>query len=84
VERAYGLEIPRTLEEACAPDRAAQVVHDMQVGILRQLTDGSEVLSRGVKVLGAARRAGLRVFFMRYMSRPKELSGVFQLRMAMV
>src|SRR5262245_40097851 len=55
----------------------------MQAGILRQLKDGPEVLSQVVKVLRAAREAGVRVFFMRHMSLPKELSGVFQLRMAM-
>jgi hypothetical protein len=35
LERAYGLEIPQSLEEACNPDRVALVVYDMQVGILR-------------------------------------------------
>jgi nicotinamidase-related amidase len=34
-------------------------------------------------VLQAAREAGVRVIFMRHMSLPKELTGVFQLRMAM-
>jgi biuret amidohydrolase len=83
LERAYGLEIPQSLEEACNPDRVALVVYDMQVGILRQLKKGPEVLSQVIKVLQAAREARLRVFFMRHMSLPKELSGVFQLRMAM-
>jgi biuret amidohydrolase len=83
LERAYGLEIPQSLEETCKPDRVALVIYDMQVGILRQLKDGLEVLTQVVNVLRAAREAGLRVFFMRHMSLPKEVSGVFQLKIAM-
>jgi biuret amidohydrolase len=83
VERAYGLEIPGSLEEACRPERTALVVYDMQVGILGQLRDGAAVTARVLQVLQATRAAGLRVFFMRHMSLPKELAGVFQLRMAM-
>jgi nicotinamidase-related amidase len=71
------------LEESCNPDRVALVVYDMQVGIVHQLKRGSEVVSQVVKLLAAAREAGVRVFFMRHMSLPKELSGVFQLKMAM-
>jgi nicotinamidase-related amidase len=55
----------------------------MQVAIIRQLKNGREVVTRVKLVLDAARAAGLRVFFMRHMSLPKEASGVFQLRMAM-
>jgi nicotinamidase-related amidase len=83
VEKVFGLEIPRTLDEACTPQRTALIVYDMQVGILRQLPRGAEVLRKVVDVLHAARAAGLRVFFMRHMSLPKELAGVFQLRQAM-
>jgi biuret amidohydrolase len=83
MQRAYGLEVPETLEEACAPSRTALVVYDMQVGILRQLATAESVTSRVLEVLGAAREAGVRVFFIRYMSLPRELMGVFQLRMAM-
>jgi len=82
LEKTFGLEIPETLEEACNPARMALVVYDMQVGILRQLRRGAEVTAKVVEVLRAAREAGLRVFFMRHMSLPKELAGVFQLRMA--
>jgi hypothetical protein len=32
MERAFGLEIPRTLEELCRPERLALVVYDMQAG----------------------------------------------------
>jgi nicotinamidase-related amidase len=83
LERAYGLEIPQTLEEACDPRRLALIVYDMQAGILRQIKNGSEITSKVMEVLQAAREAGVRVIFMRHMSLPKELTGVFQLRMAM-
>jgi nicotinamidase-related amidase len=83
VEHAYGLEIPQTIEEACDPRRVALIIYDMQIGILRQLSDGERIIGQVGKVLGAAREAGLRVFFMRHMSLPKEVAGVFQLRMAM-
>ena len=83
MERAYGLEIPETLEEACDPARLALVVYDMQVGILRQLRDGAEIVARVADVLDAARDAALRIVFTRHMSLPNELAGVSQLRMAM-
>src|SRR4029450_737347 len=83
MERAFGLEIPRNLAEACSPQRTALLVYDMQVGVVRQLPNGPEIIARVKLVLDAARAAGLRVFFMRHMSLPKEVSGVFQLRMAM-
>src|SRR6516225_7820151 len=82
MEKAYGLEIPESLEEACSPQRTALLVYDMQVGILRQLRDGVVITAKVVEVLQAARGAGLRVFFMRHMSLPRELAGVSQLRMA--
>ena len=82
MEKAYGLEIPESLEEACSPRHTALLVYDMQVGILRQLRDGVVITAKVVEVLQAARGAGLRVFFMRHMSLPRELAGVSQLRMA--
>jgi biuret amidohydrolase len=83
LQRAYGLEVPQNLKEACDPQRLALVVYDMQVGILRQIQGGDAVTANVAKVLRAARDAGIRVFFLRHMSLPKELMGVFQLRMAM-
>src|SRR5215468_3150858 len=83
MERAYGLEIPQNLAEACNPRRTALLVYDMQVGIIRQISNGPEIVARVKLVVEAARTAGVRVFFMRHMSLPKEASGVFQLRMAM-
>jgi biuret amidohydrolase len=41
------------------------------------------VKGRVVEVLNAAREAGIRVFFFRHMSLPKEVMGVLQFRMAM-
>jgi nicotinamidase-related amidase len=83
LEKAYGLEIPQTLEETCDPQRLGLIVYDMQVGILRQMKNGAEITAKVTEVLRVARDASVRVFFMRHLSLPKELSGVFQLRMAM-
>lgn len=83
MQHAFGLDIPRTLEEVCHPHRMALVVYDMQIGILRQIKNGQEITAQVLRVVEAARRAGIRVIFMRHMSVPKELMGVAQLRMAM-
>jgi biuret amidohydrolase len=83
MERAYGLEIPQTLVEGCDPAKLALIVYDMQVGILRQLENVAEFVAKILKVLDAARDAGVRVVFTRHMSLPNELAGVFQLRTAM-
>jgi biuret amidohydrolase len=80
---AFGLEIPESVEEACDPARAALLVYDMQVGVLNQIARRDEVVGAVRRVLEAARRAGVRVFFLRHMSLPKNLAGVFQLRQAM-
>lgn len=83
MERAYGLDVPQTLEEACDPRRLALIVYDMQIGVLRQIKDAATITTAVAEVLRAARDAGVRVFFLRHMSLPKELMGVSQLRMAM-
>lgn len=83
MQRAFGLEIPQTLQDLCDPKRLALIVYDMQVGIVRQIANGPQITNKVVQVLEAARVAGIRVFFTRHMSLPKELMGVFQLRMAM-
>jgi nicotinamidase-related amidase len=83
LQRAYGLEVPQNLKEACDPRRLALIVYDMQVGILRQIQGGDAVTAKVAEALRVARDAGIRVFFLRHMSLPKELMGVFQLRMAM-
>jgi nicotinamidase-related amidase len=83
LEHAYGLAVPQTLEEACDPQRLALIVYDMQVGILRQLKNAEMIKAAVAEVLEAAREAGVRVCFMRHLSLPRELMGVFQLRQAM-
>src|SRR4030095_13947021 len=83
MKRAYGLNIPRTLEEVWYPQRVALLVYDMQVGILSQIKNGGVVTRQVSKVLTAARSAGVRVFFSRHLSLPKVLMGMFQFRMAM-
>jgi biuret amidohydrolase len=83
MKSAYGINIPRTLDEICHPQRVALLVYDMQVGILSQLKNPEEITRQVLKVLNAARDAGVRVFFSRHLSLPKELMGMFQFRMAM-
>ena len=83
MERAYGLEIPTSLEEVCDPRRLALIVYDMQVGVLNQIDRRAEVIERVGEVVAAAREGGFRVLFLRHMSLPRELMGVFQFRMAM-
>jgi biuret amidohydrolase len=80
---AYGITIPQTLEEVCDPNRIALLVYDMQVGILGQVRNPEQITGQVLKVLGAARDAGVRVFFSRHLSLPKELLGMLQFRMAM-
>ena len=83
MKRIAGLDIPQTLEEACDPTRMALVVYDMQIGILRQLKNADAIVARVSKALAAARASGVRIFFMRHLSLPKELMGSFAYRMAM-
>jgi biuret amidohydrolase len=83
MQRAYGLQVPQSLEEICDPHRLALIVYDMQVGILSQIREAAPLTTNVTEVLRAARDAGVRVFFSRHVSLPKELMGVFQLRMAM-
>lgn len=83
MQRAFGLNIPQTLEDVCDPASLALIVYDMQVGIVSQIKNGPEITARVVQVLEAARDAGIRVFFTRHLSLPKELMGAFQFRTAM-
>ena len=83
MQRHREIEIPDGLEDVCNPERMALIVYDMQVGVVSQLADGPAVTARVMEVLDAARRAGVRIFFTRHMSLPKELMGISQLRMAM-
>ncbi len=83
MQQVFGLDIPQTLEEICDPKRLALIVYDMQVGIVKQIENGPQITEKVLQVLDAAREAGIRVFFTRHMSLPKELMGVSQFRMAM-
>src|ERR1700719_150354 len=83
MQRAFGLSIPQTLDDICDPKRLALIVYDMQVGIVKQIANGPQITNKVVQVLTAARQAGIRVFFTRHMSLPKELMGISQFRTAM-
>jgi biuret amidohydrolase len=83
MKSVHGLSIPQTLEELCDPQRVALLVYDMQAGILSQIKNPEQITLQVLKVLTAARKAKVRVFFSRHLSLPKELMGIFQFRMAM-
>ncbi|HKW49196.1 MAG TPA: cysteine hydrolase [Gemmatimonadaceae bacterium] len=83
MQHAFGLDIPTTLEDLSDPRVVALLVYDMQVGILRQLPDASPTITRALKVLAAARDAGVRTLFTRHVSLPLQLAGSMQLRTAM-
>ena len=78
-----GIRIPGSLDEIISPLNTALVVYDMQVGIVPQIKNGQEIINKVSRILDAARSAGIRTFFTRHMSLPKELMGAFQFRMAM-
>jgi nicotinamidase-related amidase len=83
MEHAYGLDIPRTLEEVCHPHRIALLVYDMQSGIVGQTLNAKQITANVVSVVTAARKRGFRIFFSRHLSLPNEAAGVSQLRTAM-
>jgi biuret amidohydrolase len=78
-----GITIPGSLEEIVTPQNTALIVYDMQAGITRQIRNGQVITQNVGRVLAAARVAGVRTFFTRHMSLPKELMGAFQCRTAM-
>ena len=83
MKHAFSLSIPQTVEDAVDLESTALIIYDMQVGIMRQLKDGAEVLTKVAKVLEVAREVALRTFFLRHTSLPKNLMGVSQLRQAL-
>jgi biuret amidohydrolase len=83
MQEFLGIKIPRSLEEIITPQNTALIVYDIQAGITGQIRNGPEVTQRVSRVLAAARAAGVRTFFTRHMSLPKELMGGFQCRTAM-
>lgn len=78
-----GIKIPGSLEEIITPQNTALIIYDMQAGITRQIRDGEGIIQRASRLLAAARAAGVRTFFTRHVSLPKELMGAFQCRTAM-
>ncbi len=78
-----GIKIAGSLEEIITPQNTALIIYDMQAGITRQIRNGEEITQSVSRVLAAARAAGVRTFFTRHMSLPKELMGAFQCRTAM-
>jgi nicotinamidase-related amidase len=83
MKEIFGISVQQTLEDVFDRSRLALLVYDMQVGIVSQLPGCGPVTTRVARVLEAARAAGLRIFFTRHLSLPKELMGAFQYRMAM-
>jgi nicotinamidase-related amidase len=83
MDTAFGITVPRMLEDVCNPQEMALLVYDMQVGIVSQVKNGAEVVARVSEVLAVARAAKVRTFFTRHLSLPPELMGSFQYRMAM-
>ena len=84
MDRFNDLEIPESVADALRPSTAALVVYDMQVGIMRQISDGEHVLANVRRLLTAARDRGVRTVFTRHYSMPTRLAGVYQLRQAKV
>jgi len=80
---AYGVEIPNNFQELIDPKRCALIVYDMQQGIVGQIKDGAAITARVKQVLDVSRAAGMRVFYTRHLSLPKESMGALQYRMAM-
>src|SRR5438093_11103236 len=81
--KVQGFTVPQTLEEVISPDNTALLIYDMQAGITRQIANGDEIVRRVRLILESARRIGMRTFFTRHMSLPKNLMGAFQFRTAL-
>jgi len=82
MDTSFGPGIPETLEELCAPSRAALLVYDMQAGIVSQVAGGEAIVERVGTLLRSARAAGLRIVYSRHYNVPLGWAGVGQLRMA--
>jgi len=83
MQRAYGLDVPRTLEEVCDPRRLALLIYDMQAGIFSMAPGLRSVIPTVTATIEAARATGVATFYVRHMSLPPGLMGVSQLRTAM-
>lgn len=78
-----GIRIPGSLDEVISRQNTALIIYDMQVGIVGQIKNGQAIMHNVSRLLAAARTAGMRTFFTRHLSLPKELMGAFQYRTAM-
>jgi nicotinamidase-related amidase len=83
MQKFAGMTIPELLDEVITLQNTALVVYDMQAGIVGQIKNGQEITERVSRLVAAARAAGVRTFFTRHMSLPRELMGAFQCRTAM-
>jgi nicotinamidase-related amidase len=83
MKSVHGLELPENLNELVDPRHCALIVYDMQAGIIQQIKDGPAITAQVNSVLQIARTAGLRVFYTRHLSLPKQLMGAVQFRQAM-
>lgn len=83
MQRAFGMDVPDTVAEMCRPGASAVLVYDAQAGILPHVQDGDGLVGRIGEVLGAARAAGVPVFYCRHVSLPPGHLGVGALRTAM-
>ncbi len=63
MRHAFGLSIPQTVSDACDPARMALLIYDMQVGIVRQIPEGEQIVRACVRLRDAARAGGLRGLF---------------------
>jgi biuret amidohydrolase len=82
MDRSTAVSIPESLEEICAPSRAALLVYDMQAGIISQLADGVAIVERVGMLIRSARAAGMRIVYSRHYNVPLAWAGVGQRRMA--
>jgi len=83
MQEFLGITIPQSLDEVVRPANTALIVYDMQVGITKQIAHAPKIIQKVARLLEVARSSGVRTFFTRHMSLPKELMGAFQYRTAM-
>jgi biuret amidohydrolase len=84
VPEAFGFSVPTQVEQLADPSRTAVIIYDMQVGITSQIEEGAAVLEKCIELVAAAREGGYRIFFTRHMWLPLRVTGVGQLRRAMI
>jgi len=83
MQRVFGLDVPETVSEMCAADRAAVVVYDPQEGIFAHVRDRPGVEDNIRHLLEVARATSVPVVYVRHVSVPVTHMGVAALRTAM-